>query len=100
MRRSMPTPAAHSSPRARLISGTWRMSAGGSHPVLLSRLRISGKLALLVLIPVVAMLALAVPNSAQLIEAARRTNSTAATVRVASLTGAVVLELQEERLFS
>jgi hypothetical protein len=68
--------------------------------VLLGRLRIQGKLALLVLIPLIGVVALSVPIIANRIGAARDAQSTADTVELATQVGSAVQELQEERLLS
>jgi hypothetical protein len=68
--------------------------------VLFGRLRIQGKLALLVLIPLLGVVALSVPIIANRIEAARDAQRTADTVELATQVGSAVQELQEERLLS
>jgi signal transduction histidine kinase len=68
--------------------------------VLFGRLRIQGKLALLVLIPLLGVVALSVPIIANRIQAARDAQSTADTVELATQVGSAVQELQEERLLS
>jgi signal transduction histidine kinase len=68
--------------------------------VLLGRLRIRGKLALLVTIPLLAVVALAVPIVLGRVDQAKRAADTARTVRVAGQVGVLVQDLQEERLLS
>ncbi|PWR11416.1 histidine kinase [Micromonospora sicca] len=68
--------------------------------MLLDRLRIRGKLALLVIIPLLSMAGLAVPVVVDQVTAAQRAGDTAATVRVASRIGSLVQDLQQERLLS
>ncbi|MEV4755627.1 nitrate- and nitrite sensing domain-containing protein [Micromonospora sp. NPDC049559] len=68
--------------------------------MLLGRLRIRGKLAVLIIIPLLSTAALAVPVVAERIDAASRADRTAAAVRTAGLVGTVVQEMQEERLLS
>jgi signal transduction histidine kinase len=68
--------------------------------VLFGRLRIQGKLALLVLIPLLGVVALSVPIIANRIQAARDAQRTADTVELATQVGSAVQELQEERLLS
>jgi signal transduction histidine kinase len=66
----------------------------------LGRLRIRGKLALLVTIPLLAVVVLAVPVVLGSVNQARRAADTARTVRVAGQVGALVQDLQQERLLS
>ncbi|WP_200210758.1 sensor histidine kinase [Micromonospora coerulea] len=68
--------------------------------MLLGRLRIRGKLALLVIIPLLSMVGLAVPVVLDRVAAAQRAGDTADTVRVASRIGSLVQDLQQERLLS
>ncbi|WFE37110.1 nitrate- and nitrite sensing domain-containing protein [Micromonospora sp. WMMD998] len=68
--------------------------------MLLTRLRIRGKLALLVIIPLLSMVGLAVPVVVDRVAAAQRAADTAETVRVASRIGSLVQDLQQERLLS
>ncbi|MEV0152714.1 nitrate- and nitrite sensing domain-containing protein [Micromonospora sp. NPDC050686] len=68
--------------------------------MLLARLRIRGKLALLVIIPLLSMIGLAVPVVVDRVAAAQRAADTAETVRVASRIGSLVQDLQQERLLS
>jgi signal transduction histidine kinase len=63
-------------------------------------LRIRGKLALLVTIPLLAVVVLAVPVVLDRVDQARRAADTARTVRVAGQVGALVQDLQEERLLT
>ncbi|MEU4478273.1 ATP-binding protein [Micromonospora sp. NPDC023966] len=68
--------------------------------MLLGRLRIRGRLALLVIIPLLSMVGLAVPVVLDRVSAAQRAADTADTVRVASRIGSLVQDLQQERLLS
>ncbi|WP_405091430.1 HAMP domain-containing protein [Micromonospora sp. NBC_01392] len=68
--------------------------------MLLARLRIRGKLALLVIIPLLSMVGLAVPVVVDRVAAAARAADTVETVRVASRIGSLVQDLQQERLLS
>ncbi|MFE9693085.1 nitrate- and nitrite sensing domain-containing protein [Micromonospora sp. NPDC005806] len=68
--------------------------------MLLGRLRIRGKLALLVIIPLLSMVGLAVPVVLDRVAAAQRAADTAQTVRTASRIGSLVQDLQQERLLS
>jgi signal transduction histidine kinase len=68
--------------------------------VLLGRLRIRGKLALLVTIPLLAVVVLAVPVVLTSVDQARRAADTARAVRVAGQVGALAQDLQQERLLS
>ncbi|MEU9829522.1 sensor histidine kinase [Micromonospora chersina] len=68
--------------------------------MLLGRLRIRGRLALLVIIPLLSMVGLAVPVVLDRVAAAQRAVDTADTVRVASRVGSLVQDLQQERLLS
>ena len=66
--------------------------------MLLDRLRIRGKLALLVAIPLLSMVALAVPVVVDRASEARRASDTAAAVEIAGEIGTLVQELQQERV--
>jgi signal transduction histidine kinase len=66
--------------------------------VLLGRVRIRGKLALLATIPLLAVAALTVPLVLNQIRLANRAEQTAREVRVAGAIGSLVQELQQERL--
>ncbi|MEU8069562.1 nitrate- and nitrite sensing domain-containing protein [Micromonospora sp. NPDC049151] len=68
--------------------------------MLLGSLRIRGKLALLVIIPLLSMVGLAVPVVIDRVSAARQAADTAETVRIASRVGSLVQDLQQERLLS
>nr|MDT0660241.1 nitrate- and nitrite sensing domain-containing protein [Micromonospora sp. DSM 115978] len=68
--------------------------------MLLDRLRIRGKLALLVVIPLFSMVALAVPVVADRVSEARRAAQTAEAVDIAGRIGTLVQDLQQERLLS
>ncbi|SCL67385.1 nitrate- and nitrite sensing domain-containing protein [Micromonospora chersina] len=68
--------------------------------MLLGRLRIRGRLALLVIIPLLSMVGLAVPVVLDRVASAQRAVDTADTVRVASRIGSLVQDLQQERLLS
>ncbi|NES31468.1 HAMP domain-containing protein [Micromonospora terminaliae] len=68
--------------------------------MLLGRLRIRGRLALLVIIPLLSMVGLAVPVVLDRVAAAQRAADTADTVRVSSRIGTLVQDLQQERLLS
>jgi signal transduction histidine kinase len=63
-------------------------------------LRIRGKLALLVTIPLLAVVVLAVPVVLGRVDQARRAADTARTVRVAGQVGSLIQDLQQERLLS
>ncbi|SCF35955.1 sensor histidine kinase [Micromonospora mirobrigensis] len=67
---------------------------------MLARLRIRGKLALLVIIPLLSMAGLAVPVVVDRIDTARQAGAIADTVRIASRVGSLVQDLQQERLLS
>ncbi|MEU7848829.1 nitrate- and nitrite sensing domain-containing protein [Micromonospora parva] len=67
---------------------------------MLSRLRIRGKLALLVVIPLLTMVGLAVPVMLDRVAAAQRADDTAERVRLASRVGSLVQDLQQERVLS
>jgi signal transduction histidine kinase len=66
----------------------------------LGSLRIRGKLALLVTIPLLAVVLLAVPVVLGSVGQARRAADTARTVKVAGQVGALVQDLQQERLLT
>lgn len=68
--------------------------------MLLGRLRIRGKLALLVIIPLLSMVGLAVPVVLDRIATAGRAADTAESVRMASRVGTLVQGIQQERLLS
>lgn len=68
--------------------------------MLLGRLRIRGKLALLVVIPLLSMIGLAVPVMLDRVAAAQRAGDTADRVRLASRVGSLVQDLQQERILS
>ncbi|MGC5289212.1 sensor histidine kinase [Micromonospora sp. DT231] len=68
--------------------------------MLLGRLRIRGKLALLVVIPLLSMIGLAVPVMLDRVAAAQRASDTAERVRLASRVGSLVQDLQQERVLS
>ncbi|MDG4806512.1 nitrate- and nitrite sensing domain-containing protein [Micromonospora sp. WMMD1120] len=68
--------------------------------MLLGRLRIRGKLALLVVIPLLSMVGLAVPVMLDRVDAAQRAGDTAERVRLASRVGTLVQDLQQERILS
>ncbi|MBM7491224.1 signal transduction histidine kinase [Micromonospora luteifusca] len=68
--------------------------------MLLGRLRIRGKLALLVVIPLLSMVGLAVPVMLDRVAAAQRAGDTADRVRLASQVGSLVQDLQQERILS
>jgi signal transduction histidine kinase len=68
--------------------------------VLLGRLRIRGKLILLVVIPLLAVVALTVPVVVGRVQQAGRASDTAAKVRLAGRIGSLVQDLQRERLLS
>ncbi|SCE90175.1 Signal transduction histidine kinase [Micromonospora coriariae] len=68
--------------------------------MLLGRLRIRGKLALLVVIPLLSMVGLAVPAVLDRVDAAQRASDIAERVRLASRVGSLVQDLQQERILS
>ncbi|MFB9239825.1 nitrate- and nitrite sensing domain-containing protein [Plantactinospora siamensis] len=68
--------------------------------MLLGRLRIRGKLALLVLVPLLSLAALAVPVVGDRIAAANRAGDLESSVRIANRVGTLVQDLQQERLLS
>ncbi len=68
--------------------------------MLFGKFRILGKLALLVLVPLLGVVALSVPIVLNRIEAARDAQRIADTVDLATEVGSAVQELQEERLLS
>ncbi|MEO3928202.1 nitrate- and nitrite sensing domain-containing protein [Micromonosporaceae bacterium B7E4] len=67
---------------------------------MLGRLRIRGRLALLVILPLLSTIGLAVPVLVDRIESARKAADTADTVRRAGQVGTLVQDLQRERLLS
>ncbi|SCG77241.1 Signal transduction histidine kinase [Micromonospora echinaurantiaca] len=68
--------------------------------MLLGRLRIRGKLALLVVIPLISTVGLAVPVVIDRVAAAQRAGDIAERVRLASRIGTLVQDLQQERILS
>ncbi|MFY1704651.1 ATP-binding protein [Micromonospora sp. WMMA1923] len=68
--------------------------------MLLGRLRIRGKLALLVTIPLLCMAVLTVPVTWERVAAAQRADEIARTVQVAGRVGSLLQRLQRERLFA
>ncbi|MER7458965.1 nitrate- and nitrite sensing domain-containing protein [Micromonospora sp. NPDC126480] len=68
--------------------------------MLLGRLRIRAKLALLVVLPLLSMVVLAVPVVLDRVAAAQRAADIADRVRVASRVGSLVQDLQQERILS
>jgi HAMP domain-containing protein len=68
--------------------------------VLLGRLRIRGKLALLVTIPLLAVVALTIPVVLDRVDEASKARSTADAVRVAGSVGVLLQDLQQERFLS
>ncbi|MEU8816086.1 nitrate- and nitrite sensing domain-containing protein [Actinoplanes sp. NPDC048796] len=68
--------------------------------MLFGKFRILGKLALLVLVPLLGVVALSVPIIINRIDAATEAQSTSDTVELAGRVGTAVQELQEERLLS
>jgi signal transduction histidine kinase len=68
--------------------------------VLFGKFRILGKLALLVIVPLLGVVALSVPVIVNRISAAQDAQVTTNTVKLASKVGTAVQELQEERLLS
>ncbi|WP_435205301.1 nitrate- and nitrite sensing domain-containing protein [Micromonospora sp. bgisy143] len=68
--------------------------------MLLARLRIRGKLALLVVIPLLSMVGLAVPVVIDRVAAAQRAADITDQVRLASRVGSLVQDLQQERILS
>ncbi|MFF5178720.1 nitrate- and nitrite sensing domain-containing protein [Micromonospora sp. NPDC000316] len=68
--------------------------------MLLGRLRIRGKLALLVVIPLLSMIGLAVPVVLDRVAAAQRASDITDRVRLASQVGSLVQDLQQERVLS
>ncbi|MFI6261154.1 nitrate- and nitrite sensing domain-containing protein [Micromonospora sp. NPDC051006] len=68
--------------------------------MLLARLRIRGKLALLVVIPLISMVGLAVPVVLDRVAVAQRAGDIADRVRLASRIGTLVQDLQQERILS
>ncbi|MGK5743121.1 sensor histidine kinase [Micromonospora sp. URMC 103] len=68
--------------------------------MLLARLRIRGKLALLVVVPLISMVGLAIPVVADRVAVAQRAGDIADRVRLASRIGTLVQDLQQERVLS
>jgi len=68
--------------------------------VLFGKFRILGKLTLLVLVPLIGVVALAIPIVINRIDAARDAQRTSDAVQLATQVGSAVQELQEERLLS
>ncbi|RKF25977.1 sensor histidine kinase [Micromonospora globbae] len=68
--------------------------------MLLGRLRIRGKLALLVVVPLISMVGLTVPVVLDRVAVAQRAAETADQVRLASRIGTLVQDLQQERILS
>ncbi|MEV6693417.1 ATP-binding protein [Micromonospora sp. NPDC051196] len=68
--------------------------------MLLDRLRIRGKLALLVLIPVLCMLGLTLPVVWERVGVAQRADDIASTVQVANRVGTLLQHLQRERMLA
>jgi signal transduction histidine kinase len=68
--------------------------------VLFGKFRILGKLTLLILVPLIGVVALAVPIVVNRIDVARKAESTSDAVQLATRVGSAVQELQEERLLS
>ncbi|AGZ46643.1 sensor histidine kinase [Actinoplanes friuliensis] len=68
--------------------------------MLFGRFRILGKLTLLVLVPLIGVIALAVPIVVNRVDAARDAQKTSDAVELATQVGSAVQELQEERLLS
>jgi signal transduction histidine kinase len=68
--------------------------------MLLGRLRIRGKIALIAVIPLLSTVALAVPVMVDRIDQARRAAHTAESVEIAGRVGALLNDLQKERLMS
>ena len=66
--------------------------------MLFGKFRITGKLALLVLVPLLGVVALSVPIVLNRIAVAREAQRTADAVDLATRIGSAVQELQEERL--
>ncbi|SNT61855.1 Signal transduction histidine kinase [Asanoa hainanensis] len=68
--------------------------------MLLGRLRIRGKLALLLIAPLLGIVALAVPVVSDRVEIAEQADKTARAVDIAGEVGSLVQQLQQERLLS
>ncbi|MEV6601398.1 nitrate- and nitrite sensing domain-containing protein [Actinoplanes sp. NPDC051346] len=68
--------------------------------MLFGKLRILGKLTLLVLVPLIGVIALAVPIVVNRIDVARDAQDTSDAVQLATRVGSALQELQEERLLS
>src|SRR5690349_5624395 len=84
---------------------SWSTSAGRSArspgvAAMLSRLGIRQKLALLLVIPLLAVAAVLVPFTAERVNEARSADITARTADVARRVGALIQALQQERLLS
>src|SRR4051812_21916939 len=93
----IPVTAASSTLRRRTARSTRH---GGSVPVLFGKFRILGKLALLVLVPLLGVVTLSVPIVVNRINAATDARDTSDVVKLAGRVGSAVHELQEERLLS
>ena len=68
--------------------------------MLFGKFRILGKLTLLVLVPLIGVVALALPIVANRIDVAQRAQQTSDTVQLATQVGSAIQELSEERLLS
>jgi signal transduction histidine kinase len=68
--------------------------------VLLGRIRIRAKLAILVTIPLLAVVGLAIPVVVDRVDQADRASQTARSVRVAGQVGGLIQDLQQERLLA
>ncbi|MDI6103128.1 HAMP domain-containing protein [Actinoplanes sp. NEAU-A12] len=68
--------------------------------MLFGKFRILGKLALLILVPLLGVVGLSIPVIYERIDAARTAQETSDTVQRATLVSAALIELQEERLLS
>src|SRR4051812_43265524 len=77
-----------------------RRPRSGSVSVLLGRFTVRGKLALLVLIPLVAIIALTLGAGIQLVQKAKRASDTATAVQDTATTASLARALQQERLIS
>jgi signal transduction histidine kinase len=75
-------------------------ASGGGESVFLSRLRIRGKLTLLVIIPLLAMIALVVPTIRSLVADAAKATAIDTVATVAGQVGPLVEDVQRERLLS
>jgi signal transduction histidine kinase len=76
------------------------MAPVGSVPVLFGKFRILGKLALLILVPLLGVVGLSIPVIYERIDAARTAQATSDTVQLATQVSSALIELQEERLLS